>query len=82
MHPYGSTGSPRSCSRALVVTLTDRYVDFGTIGAAALEMMAARRSITLSAGDRGAILGGMLTLPPHPEVPESLARLRACGSPR
>jgi len=64
---------------ALVVTVTDRYVDFGTIGAAALEMMAARCSITLSAGDRGAILGGMLTLPPHPEVPESLARLRAAG---
>ena len=64
---------------ALVVTVLDRYVDFGTIGAAALEMTAARRSVSLSARDRAAILGGMLTLPPHPEVRESLARLRAAG---
>ena len=64
---------------ALVVTVIDRYVDFGTIGAAALEMTAARRSVSLSARDRAAILGGMLTLPPHPEVRESLARLRAAG---
>jgi len=64
---------------ALVVTVTDHYVDFGTIGAAALEMTAARRSITLSAEDRAAILGAILTLPPHPEVPQSLARLRAAG---
>ncbi|MFC2029573.1 haloacid dehalogenase type II [Chloroflexota bacterium] len=64
---------------ALVVTVMDRYVDFGTIGAAALEMTAARRGVSLSAGDRSAILGGMLTLPPHPEVRESLARLRAAG---
>jgi 2-haloacid dehalogenase len=64
---------------ALVVTVIDRYVDFGAIGAAALEMTAARRSVPLSASDRTAILGGMLTLPPHPKVPESLARLRATG---
>jgi 2-haloacid dehalogenase len=64
---------------ALVVTVLDRYVDFGAIGAAALEMTAARRSVSLSARDRAAILGGMLTLPPHPEAPESLARLRAAG---
>ena len=64
---------------ALVVTVLDRYVDFGAIGAAALEMTADRRSVSLSARDRAAILGGMLTLPPHPEVRESLARLRAAG---
>jgi 2-haloacid dehalogenase len=65
---------------ALVVTVIDRYVDFGIIGAAALEMTAARRGVSLSASDRAAILGGMLTLPPHPEVPESLARLRTAGT--
>jgi 2-haloacid dehalogenase len=64
---------------ALVVTVIDRYADFGTVGAAALEMTAARRSVSLSASDRAAILGAILTLPPHPEVPESLARLRAAG---
>jgi 2-haloacid dehalogenase len=65
---------------ALVVTVIDRYVDFGTIGAAALDMTANRRGVSLSTTDRAAILDGMLTLPPHPEVPNSLARLRAAGT--
>jgi 2-haloacid dehalogenase len=64
---------------ALVLTVIDSYVDFGTIGAAALDMTADRRGVFLSATDRIAILGGILTLPPHPEVPENLARLRAAG---
>jgi 2-haloacid dehalogenase len=64
---------------ALVLTVIDSYVDFGTIGAAALDMTADRLGVFLSATDRIAILGGILTLPPHPEVPENLARLRAAG---
>ena len=64
---------------ALVVTILGSYVDFGTIGAAALDMTADRRGVSLSASDRAAILDGMRTLPPHPEVPESLERLRAAG---
>lgn len=42
-------------------------------------MTAARRGVTLSDDDRAQILGAMRTLPPHPEVPESLARLRGAG---
>jgi 2-haloacid dehalogenase len=64
---------------ALVATVTDTYADFGTIGGGALDMMAARRGIALVAADRAQLLGGMRTLPPHPEVPESLARLRRAG---
>jgi len=64
---------------ALVATVTDAYVDFGAIGGAALEMTVVRRGIALSAADRAQILGGIRTLPPHPEVPESLARLRRAG---
>lgn len=64
---------------ALVATVTDAYVDFGTLGDAALDMMAARRAITLSSADRAQILGGMRTLPAHPEVAESLARLQRAG---
>jgi 2-haloacid dehalogenase len=64
----------------LVVTVIGSYVDFGTIGAAALDMTADRRGVSLSPTDRAAILGGTLTLPPHPEVPDSLARLRAAGT--
>jgi 2-haloacid dehalogenase len=64
---------------ALVATVTDAYADFGAIGGGALDMTAARRGIALSAADRAQLLGGMRTLPPHPEVPESLARLRRAG---
>ena len=64
---------------ALVATVTDAYAEFGAIGGAALEMTAARRGIALTAADRAQILGGIRTLPPHPEVPESLARLRTAG---
>ncbi len=64
---------------ALVVTITDSYTDFGTVGRNALEMTAARHGIELSDDDLSQIVGSMLTLPPHPEVPESLARLRDAG---
>src|SRR6266508_5455338 len=64
---------------ALVATVTDAYADFGTLGGAALDMMAARRDIRLASMDRAQILGGMRTLPAHPEVAESLARLRSAG---
>ncbi len=64
---------------ALVATVTDAYSDFGKIGAAALEMTAERQGVTLSDEDKRQILGGMRGLPPHPEVAESLSRLRDAG---
>lgn len=64
---------------ALVATLTDAYTDFGTIGGGALDMTAARQGVELSVDDRAQILGGMLSLPPHSEVPGSLERLRDAG---
>jgi 2-haloacid dehalogenase len=62
-----------------VATVTGDYADFGTIGGAALEMTAVRQGIPMSEEDRTQILNGMLTLPPHPEVPEGLERLRDAG---
>jgi 2-haloacid dehalogenase len=64
---------------ALVATVTDAYSDFGKIGGAALEMTAERQGVTLSVEDKRQILGGMRELPPHPEVAESLSRLRDAG---
>jgi 2-haloacid dehalogenase len=64
---------------ALVATVTDAYADFGAIGGAALDMTGARRGVVLADADRAQILGGIRTLPPHPEVPESLGRLQAAG---
>ncbi len=64
---------------ALVATVTDAYSDFGAIGAAALEMTAERQGVALADEDKQQILGGMRELPPHPEVAESLSRLRDAG---
>lgn len=64
---------------AFVSTITDAYTDFGTIGRAALEMVARRNGVELAAGERDAILGTMLALPPHPEVLAALERLRSAG---
>ena len=64
---------------ALVATVTGAYSDFGQVGEAALEMVAERQGVQLTDEDRELILGGMRELPPHPEVAESLERLRDAG---
>jgi 2-haloacid dehalogenase len=64
---------------AFVATITDSYVPFGEIGASALKMTAERQNVELSEEDQKSILMGMRELPPHPEVPESLDRLRDAG---
>jgi 2-haloacid dehalogenase len=64
---------------AMVATITGVYADFGTLGDAALDMTSVRLHKSLSSTDRQRILGGMRTLPPHPEIRESLERLRAGG---
>jgi 2-haloacid dehalogenase len=64
---------------ALVATVTGAYSNFGKVGGAALEMVAEREGVDLSDEDRQKILGGMRELPPHPEVAESLGRLRDAG---
>jgi len=64
---------------AFVSIITDAYTDFGTLGRAALEMVARRNGVDLAPDERDAILGAMLALPPHPEVPAALARLSDAG---
>jgi 2-haloacid dehalogenase len=64
---------------AFVSTITNAYADFGTIGMAALEMVAARQRVRLTEEHRQRIRNGMQHLPPHPEVPESLGMLRKSG---
>src|SRR5438067_2161674 len=64
---------------ALVATVTDAYTPFGTVGIAALEMLAARRGVTLTDEHRQLVREGMQRLPPHPEVRESLDRLHKAG---
>jgi 2-haloacid dehalogenase len=64
---------------ALVATVTGAYAPFGRIGDAALTMLAARRGVALSDEARRQLLGGMRSLPPHPDVRPALERLRAAG---
>jgi 2-haloacid dehalogenase len=55
--------------------LTGTYVDFSTAQRSALAMLAKRQRIELTLEKSDAILGGMRTLPPHPEVRGALERL-------
>ena len=64
---------------ALVATVTDAYTSFGEIGMSALEMVGARRGITVTEENRQAVRDGMTHLPPHPEVEAALKRLGDAG---
>ena len=64
---------------AFVALVTDAYVTFGEAAGSALGMTEERQGVEVSDRDRREILGGLRELPPHPEVPESLDRLRDAG---
>lgn len=64
---------------SLVATATGFYTDFGTIAGAALDMVASRQGVALSTEERQQIVQTMRSLSPHPEVHESLQRLRSAG---
>jgi 2-haloacid dehalogenase len=64
---------------AFVATITGSYRDFGTLGAAALDMVAARRSVTVTPEEKQVLLSAMRQLPPHPETQGALERLRQAG---
>ena len=63
----------------LLTVVTGPYSDFGKVGRAALEMVAARDGIALTDADARAILGAMRTLPPHPDVLPAIQRLKDAG---
>jgi len=63
----------------MVATITGQYHDFGTIGRDALQMTAERQGIPLTPDNQDEILAKMRNLPPHPEVPPSLDRLKKAG---
>ena len=57
--------------------LTGDYVDFTTAQRAALRMLAERQGVRLDEEAIATMVDRMLSLPPHPEVPEALAKLRS-----
>ena len=61
------------------LTLSGVYVPFTDIGGAVLRMLAATRDITISDADGAELTDRFATMPPHPEVPAALRRLRDHG---
>ena len=61
------------------LTLAGVYVPFTDIGSAVLRMLAATRDITVSDADAAELTNRFATMPPHPEVPAALRRLRDHG---
>ncbi len=64
---------------AMLTVITGQYSDFGKVGQSALDMVAQRYGVTLSDADRNDIVGGMRTLPPHPDVLPGFEKLHAAG---
>jgi 2-haloacid dehalogenase len=58
------------------LTLAGVYVPFTDIGAAVLRMLAATRDLTITDADAAELTNRFATMPPHPEVPAALRRLR------
>lgn len=61
------------------LTLAGSYVPFTDIGGAVLKMVAASRGISISAADRAELTEKFASMPPHPEVPDALRKLRDAG---
>jgi len=64
---------------AEALTLAGDYRNFGDVARAALEMTAEAQGIRLSASDVQQIIGGIRSLPAHPEAAKSLDRLKSAG---
>jgi 2-haloacid dehalogenase len=89
LHPvfdriFGDPGALRLWFANLItyseaLTLAGVYVPFTDIGAAVLGMLAATRDITISDADAAELTDRFATMPPHPEVPAALQRLRDHG---
>ena len=61
------------------LTLARVYVPFTDIGAAALQMLADTRHVQITAEDKRELSERFSTMPPYPEVPHALRRLRSAG---
>jgi 2-haloacid dehalogenase len=61
------------------LTLSGTYIPFNEIGGAVLRMLAATRGIAISDADSAELADRFAAMPPHPEVPGALRRLRDHG---
>ncbi len=61
------------------LTVAGCYVPFTDIGAAVMKMLADTRGIEIDDRDRNELRDRFSTMPPHPEVPGALRKLRSAG---
>jgi 2-haloacid dehalogenase len=61
------------------LTVAGRYVPFTDIGSAVMKMLADTRSIRIGDADRKELTEKFSTMPPYPEVPAALRKLRDAG---
>lgn len=61
------------------LTVAGHYVPFTDIGAAVMKMLADTRGIKIGASDKQELTEKFSTMPPHPEVPAALRKLRDAG---
>jgi len=61
------------------LTVAGRYVPFTDIGAAVMKMLAAAQGIAIGDADKRELTEKFSTMPPHPEVPAALRKLRDAG---
>ena len=61
------------------LTVAGCYVPFTDIGSAVMKMLADTQGIRIDDRDKAELTEKFSTMPPHPEVPAALAKLRAAG---
>jgi 2-haloacid dehalogenase len=61
------------------LTVAGVYVPFTDIGSAVMKMLADTRGIKINDNDKKELTDKFSTMPPHPEVPAALRKLRAAG---
>ncbi|HUK09204.1 MAG TPA: haloacid dehalogenase type II [Stellaceae bacterium] len=61
------------------LTVAGHYVPFTDIGSAVMKMLADTRGIKIRDADRKELSEKFSTMPPHPEVPAALRKLRGAG---
>jgi 2-haloacid dehalogenase len=81
---FGDKGAMRLWFANLILysaalTVAGCYVPFTDIGAAVMKMLADTRGIKITDADKKELTEKFSTMPPHPEVPGALRKLRAAG---
>jgi len=61
------------------LTLANRYVPFTDIGSAVLKMLADARGVVIGEAEKRELVDKFSTMPPYPEVPGALRKLRRAG---